>query len=44
MPTVSQAYDVVWSHAVPLATALYLLEADLRKCAHATGAHLPRPS
>ena len=32
MPTTSAAYDLIWSHAVPLATALYLLEADLSKC------------
>ena len=30
MPLSSPAYDLVWSHAIPLATALYLLEADLR--------------
>lgn len=32
MPTSSPAYDIIWSHAIPLATALYLLEADLRGC------------
>ena len=30
MPLSCPAYDLVWSHAIPLATALYLLEADLR--------------
>ena len=31
LPVSSSAYDVIWTYAMPLGAALYLLESDLRQ-------------